>query len=369
MTFPSHTSMITGVNPAQHGIYANNLFNPYTQNSNYHYFYKDIKVPTIFDRAIKKNMRIVGVDWPVTVGAPFDDIYPGNDAFPATIDEAKFILATMKGPYQSVVRSYRDLLGVTDDQRAKLAVEFIRATDPHLAAIHLNDLDEREHESGKFSDESIAELERSDAYLGQIMQAAADAGHGEDATWIIVSDHGFFNTTGSQIAVGTMLAELGLTEAGHGQDWQAYPLAAGGLTAIYVNPNVPASVAGQVNDVIETLAKKKEQYHIQRVYPAPQVEKLGMFPGAYVVLEAEDGFTMSGALTGGLIRQGGATGHHGWSPHHKEMHASFIMAGPGIKQGVEIGMVDLRDVAATIDYLLELGMPEGQGGVITEAFA
>jgi len=40
MTFPSHTSMVTGVSPARHGIWNNNVFGPLDNNANNHYFYQ-----------------------------------------------------------------------------------------------------------------------------------------------------------------------------------------------------------------------------------------------------------------------------------------------------------------------------------------
>jgi hypothetical protein len=40
----------------------------------------------------------MGIDWPVTVGAPLDPLFPGNDDDPSTLDEAKWLWNTIKGP-------------------------------------------------------------------------------------------------------------------------------------------------------------------------------------------------------------------------------------------------------------------------------
>src|SRR5580692_2890667 len=44
VTFPSHTTLITGVWPAQHGILANNPFDPLNENpGGWYWFAKDIR--------------------------------------------------------------------------------------------------------------------------------------------------------------------------------------------------------------------------------------------------------------------------------------------------------------------------------------
>ena len=40
------------------------------------------KAKTIFDAAVEKGLSVMGVDWPVTVGAPMDPLFPGNDDDP-----------------------------------------------------------------------------------------------------------------------------------------------------------------------------------------------------------------------------------------------------------------------------------------------
>jgi predicted AlkP superfamily pyrophosphatase or phosphodiesterase len=54
VTYPSHTTMVTGVSPAKHGIVANTPFDPFSRNFGGWYWYsEDIKVPTLWDVASK----------------------------------------------------------------------------------------------------------------------------------------------------------------------------------------------------------------------------------------------------------------------------------------------------------------------------
>src|SRR5258708_12725534 len=70
VTYPSHTTLITGVSPARHGIYANTTFDPLRKNFGGWYWYaEDIKVPTLWDIAADAGLSTANVHWPVSVAA------------------------------------------------------------------------------------------------------------------------------------------------------------------------------------------------------------------------------------------------------------------------------------------------------------
>src|SRR5262249_16878939 len=69
-TFPSHTTLVTGVSPARHGILANTPFDPLQRNLDGWYWYaEDIKVRTLWDQAADAGFVTSSVEWPVTAGA------------------------------------------------------------------------------------------------------------------------------------------------------------------------------------------------------------------------------------------------------------------------------------------------------------
>src|SRR6267142_1324767 len=70
VTYPSHTTMVTGTALAKHGVIANSLFDFFSKNLNGWYWYaEDIRVPTLWDACAKARIVTGSVDWPVTVGA------------------------------------------------------------------------------------------------------------------------------------------------------------------------------------------------------------------------------------------------------------------------------------------------------------
>ena len=52
VTYPSHSTLLTGASPAAHGIYDNTTFDPFNRNDRGWYWYaEDLKEPTLWDAA------------------------------------------------------------------------------------------------------------------------------------------------------------------------------------------------------------------------------------------------------------------------------------------------------------------------------
>ena len=70
LTYPSHTTLMTGVSPAKHGIVANNSFDPMGMNQGGWYWYaQDVKTPMLWEAATKAGLSTGNVHWPVSVAA------------------------------------------------------------------------------------------------------------------------------------------------------------------------------------------------------------------------------------------------------------------------------------------------------------
>ena len=54
------------------------------------------------------------------------------------------------------------------------------------------------------------------------------------------------------------------------------------------------------------------------------------------------------------IHPGGA---HGYSPTHSEMRATFMIVGPGIPAGLDLGDIDMRSIAPTLAHFLGARLP------------
>src|SRR5258708_33382190 len=70
LTYPSHTTLLTGASPAKHGIIDNTTFDPLLRNQGGWYWYaEDIKVPTLWDADSAAHLGTAHIYYPMSVGA------------------------------------------------------------------------------------------------------------------------------------------------------------------------------------------------------------------------------------------------------------------------------------------------------------
>ena len=70
VTYPSHTTLVTGVSPAEHGIFANLEFDPEHHFAESWFWYAaQIRVPTLWQSAHQAGLKTASIAWPATVGA------------------------------------------------------------------------------------------------------------------------------------------------------------------------------------------------------------------------------------------------------------------------------------------------------------
>jgi predicted AlkP superfamily pyrophosphatase or phosphodiesterase len=65
ITWPSHTSLITGVRPDQHGILGNRR--PKSEGGDYYWNADRLKAPTLCQAAHKQGLKTASVTWPITL--------------------------------------------------------------------------------------------------------------------------------------------------------------------------------------------------------------------------------------------------------------------------------------------------------------
>src|ERR1700719_1824706 len=158
VTYPSHTTMMTGVNPGTHGIVANPAWDPFGQNYNgYRWYEEDIRIPTLWQIAHQKGLRTALIHWPVTVGAQADINVP--EYWRANIPEDLKLLRALstRGILDEVSKEYPDFAaGITppsqtDAAFTDIACYAIKKSQPNLMLLHLAVVDREEHQHGPFS--------------------------------------------------------------------------------------------------------------------------------------------------------------------------------------------------------------------------
>jgi arylsulfatase A-like enzyme len=186
ITWPSHTTLITGADPVAHGILSN-----WRPPGEKYLDYSQIKSLNLIGAAHKAGLTIATITWPVTVNAPVDWNLPeffslrrGGDMDIRSIESKSTppdLVAKIAADYPSFARQWMD-----DRIRTMSALWILRHEKPRLMLLHLVDLDSEEHDNAPFTRESYSTLEHTDELIGQIV-AALPAG----TAIAVVSDHGF----------------------------------------------------------------------------------------------------------------------------------------------------------------------------------
>src|SRR5262245_6665385 len=262
VTYPSHTTLITGVWPAKHGIHANVAFDPLRENKEGWYWYaEDIRVATLWDAAREAGLHAASVQWPVSVGARVAWNIP-EFWRAGTADDAKLLRAVstpgLIAELEPELGAYpRGLDVAADEQRGRYAVRLLEKKRPHLLTLHLIALDHVQHETGPRTREATAVLERLDALIGTLRAAAERLAPGR-AVFAIVSDHGFARVD-AQLNLLSAFRAAGLLTAdgkGHVTDWKAFPWAQGGSAAIVLKDPSDAATMTAVRDLLDALARE-----------------------------------------------------------------------------------------------------------------
>ncbi len=383
VTWPNHTTLVTGVAPAKHGVLGNSVYDRVKGEAVQllidPVFDKDeiVKVPTVYDVAHAAGLKTAGVAWPATRNAKTLD-WTVPDMMPQDLYEkystpgwhaelrAEGLPTDLYNGWTKVNEG-----GPRRDWMATLmALNAIRRHRANLVLLHLIELDHTQHSTGPRTGDAYWAVATQDDRLRDLIDGIAAAGLGDRATVIVVSDHGFFAINKS-IHVNVRLRELGLVkvEGDKVVEQQAWCVANAGGAAVYIRDAARrAELTAQLKSELATIDG------IEAVFAPAEFSKIGQATpdqdkfGADLWLSAKDGYSFSGDHKGNsVVREGKPAGTHGHLPHHPDMHGIFIAWGRGIRPGTKLGEVQNTQVAATIARLLNLKLPSADGQPVTQA--
>lgn len=176
LTYPSHTSIITGQYPAIHGIVNNTKLQPRRESPDWYWYRKDIKAMPLYDVAREAGMKTAAFLWPVTAGSKID--YNLAEIFPNRIWTNQ-VLVSLKASsplflYQMNHRFGKLRRGIKqpwlDDFVTACAADTIKNKQPDLTLIHLVDMDSMRHRNGVRSPQAKAALQRLDSRVAKIIR-------------------------------------------------------------------------------------------------------------------------------------------------------------------------------------------------------
>jgi predicted AlkP superfamily pyrophosphatase or phosphodiesterase len=367
VTWPNHTTLVTGVMPERHGLLYNGMpvrgtpgskeppvrIEPHVDKSTL------VTAPTVYDAAHAAGLTTAEMDWVAIENAPtitwsFSEYFTPQGALQREMIKAGALSETELERYSKSPITYRDEIWT------RAAEYVIRTHKPNLLLYHLLTTDSLQHQTGARSLGAQTSLVLADTRVARLVAACRDAGILPNTTFVIVSDHGFKTYT-RRIRTNILLKASGLSD-------KAWAIAEGGTAMIYVT--APAAERANTIDAIKAAFTGADG--IKQVLTPPDFTAAGypspesMSRMADVVLAAADGVAFTDGVEGAAIEPMPAgAGAHGYLNTDPDMRAIFIASGAGVKAGTPLGVIRNIDVAPTIARWLGVSLPSATGQPLT----
>jgi predicted AlkP superfamily pyrophosphatase or phosphodiesterase len=381
VTWPNHTTLVTGVSPGRHGVVGNNywdrakgekvtlIWDPMLDKD------EIVKVPTIYDLAKAAGLKTVAIKWPATRNARSLDLSCPDVGkaelitkytTPALLDECKKAGFDVVYGDEGKTVSRKECIA-KDEMWTRVFNMVVHKHRPNLALLHVIEVDHTEHIDGPRSDGAYEAVKAADGQVRQVWDELQKDFPGK-ATLIVVSDHGF-SANKKKVIPNDALVKAGLLEikGKHETSGAVSLVVQGGSALVYVSDEVNR------DDVIKRV--KKAFAHVEGVAKVIGPNEFAEYgigdsrrdPHAPdMLIEAKLGYYFGDTAAGGKSEHKGSHGH---DSHLPELHAMFVAWGNGIKSGTKLGEIDNRSVAPTIARLLGIEMPNVEGKALTEALA
>lgn len=377
VTWPTHTSMVSGVYSRTHSVLFNGLLirgespgdpvqvDPRRDRAEL------VAARTIYDAAHEAGLSTAEVNWPGTRNA--DTIDHG---FPDTPEVFQHITPTLRTELieAGIIEAdterwdWRTTSAASrDDIYTQVAEHVIRRHRPRLMLFHLLNVDGTHHSYGAQTRASYGAVAYADTCVRRVLDALEDAGIRDRTTIFIVADHGF-KTAEKALQPNVMLRDAGLlnVEGNQVTGGRAQAVTIGGAAFIYLlneeTRKQDREAALELFSDAEGVATilKPDDYHEHHLPHPDENDRM-----ADLVLEAAPGYAFGRAVhTENAIVNTGPRGYHGYLARRERMNAIFIASGSGVRNGIEIEQTRIIDLAPTIANLLNLDLPTAEGDPI-----
>jgi predicted AlkP superfamily pyrophosphatase or phosphodiesterase len=374
VTWPNHTTLVTGVNPAKHGVVGNNYLDRATGkhvaliwDPN---FDKDeiVKVPTIYDLAKSNGLKTAAVRWPASRGAKtLDWTIPDMDPTKGMVNYATpSLLADVDKAGIPFKPSANAKDNPTEETYTKIANLILRDKRPNLLLFHILEVDHTQHGYGPRSPEAYHAIKEADACVAEVWEELKRDYPGR-ATLLVVSDHGF-SPINRILYPKNSLRKAGL-DVSNKPKAPIHIVNQGGSAFVYIQDET--NRARLVDTVRQAL---KDVKGVSKIVGVEEFKDYGVAnpkddPHAPdLILFADEGCSFGDTADGSLAfnDKPERRGSHGQDANLPNLHATFVAWGEGVKPGVRLGEISNVSVAPTIAELLAVSMPGAEGKPLRE---
>ena len=369
LTYPAHTTLVTGALPARHGIWQNRPFQPEGPNLDWHWNASALQVPTLWDAVRDAGGTTAAVAWPVTVGAAIDwnvpDVWvPGNDE--DSLEPVRR-LTMPPGLFEEIEREATGALSPEefqlgslgrDDLTGHMAAYLFERCQPTLLLVHLIGADHVQHVHGRGDPRLRRAIATADRAIGTVLEAVERSDLLGTTAVLVAGDHGTIQAH-TELRPNAWLAESEMRgDTLNGGRWRATFHASGGAAFLRLHERTDQGAVLQVRRCLDRLPAGVRR--LFRVLERAELDVLGADPVAPLALAAAPGAIFREEAFGPWASPT-AVGAHGYLPVYPEMQTGFVGAWTGLRSGGRIGQMALEQVAPMAGALLGLSFrgPDG----------
>lgn len=309
LTFPNHSTVVTGLRPDRHGIVQNTM-----------------RDPALGDFSLRNRDAVSDGRWwggePIWVtakkaGLPNATMFwPGSEAAIGGVRPDRW------RPF-----SYE----VTIEQRVDAVVGWMRepaATRPRITTLYFEHVDQAGHDAGPQSAETLAAVRTLDAAIGRLLDGLRAGGVDDEVNLVIVSDHGM-----AAVPLRNAVATEDMVDPS-----LATPVSSGQSLGF-------APVAGREREAEAALLGRHARYECWRKGELPARWHYGRHPRVPpIVCQMDEGWDAGAREWVQRRDRDGVRGSHGFDPALPSMRAVFIAHGPAFRRGVTLPAFDNVDV-------------------------
>ena len=377
LTYPCHTSIVTGCYVDRHGIF-NNEKQQRGKRGNLPWFglKEDIKVPTILDYARDNGLSTCSIFWPVSAKADYTYNWPMYVPYHFDGDHPEDWLqdgiATRNVMdeycYRYIMYQMGDFCD-SDKLSLGLAIDIIKDHgQPDVMFIKMCDLDSIRHTYGVYSKEAYRQLKKHDVEFGIILETIRRFGDYENTNFVIMGDHGQTNVD-KVLNMNRVLEDAGFIRSYDDWDCLAHSFC---LTCnIELKDPDDLEMKEKIKTFLESL---KDDPEIRLAYVLDKAEMRNMYhlDGPFdFVIESQNAVSFGWRDEAPKWCETKAGDHiyglatHGSRPDRVET-TTFMGFGPSIKRGICIPKKPMVDEAPTMAKMCGFKMPDVDGEIMEE---
>lgn len=372
VTWPNHTTLVTGVDAGTHHVMANGLIEfppnqaepviePWVDKD------KLVHAQTIYEAAADAGLTTGQVDWVAIYGARGVSWQFSEKPDPASSIPAELVAQGILTRDQVEHFGMASSPAWRDEIWTDAAVDIIERHKPNLLLLHLLQTDSLQHMYAPMSPAAYATYAYADACIARVVEAVRNAGLLDNTTFFVVSDHGFASFTHSiHLNYGLQQQHL-LRKVGDSYSGPVLVKAEGGAAEVFI-PDVEqrALLVGRLKSYFASLPGLAHVYTNQEALAIglPSEQETDQAPQLF--LTAAPDYAFSDEVATSLVTTHPAEGQHGYLNTDSDMQALFVASGAHIRQGVHLGAITNLQVAPTIAAILGLRLPDAQEKALSE---